>query len=112
MDSGDNIFSEDDLIHSYTRAQAIADGELVDVTGSAIDAGFRYHTALTNAAWETAIALPKDYEGPLDEIQRLMALLKAAYNGIHRAAEKKYDTAPFALEVYNVERKANDIVSL
>ena len=36
-----------DLIHSYSRQQAIEDGVLVDVTATAREAGFRYPVALT-----------------------------------------------------------------
>lgn len=35
-----NFFQATDLIHSYSRAQAIADGELIDVTDTAREAGF------------------------------------------------------------------------
>ena len=38
-------------IHVYTRAQAIADGVLVDVSDTARDAGFRVPVALTSAVW-------------------------------------------------------------
>ena len=36
-----------DLIHAYTRAEAIEDGMLLDVTEVARDMGFRYPTAIT-----------------------------------------------------------------
>jgi type I site-specific restriction endonuclease len=42
------IFGEP--IHSYTRADAFADGYLVDVTDTAREAGFRFPVALTRAA--------------------------------------------------------------
>ena len=35
------------VISVYTRAEALADGVLVDVTSSAREAGFRYPTAIT-----------------------------------------------------------------
>ena len=38
-------------IHIYTRAQAIADGVLVDVGELARDAGFRLPVALTRTTW-------------------------------------------------------------
>jgi DNA repair protein RadC len=41
------VREDDDLIYSYTRAQAIADGVLIDVTQMASEAGFRYPTAIT-----------------------------------------------------------------
>jgi hypothetical protein len=40
-----------ELIFSYSRAQSIEDGVLVDVSESARDAGFRYPVAMTQNAW-------------------------------------------------------------
>lgn len=112
MPSGEDFFSEDDLIHSYTRAEAIADGELIDVTGSAIDAGFRCPVALTRATWEGAVALPRDYEGQFDEVQRLTSLLSAAYRAISLAAIAKSDTAVFAFPIYNATLKTTEPLAL
>jgi hypothetical protein len=52
------MFENSDLIHSYSRADAIADGVLVDVSDTARGAGFRYPVALTRAAWEKCMAVP------------------------------------------------------
>jgi hypothetical protein len=41
----------------YSRAEALADGLLVDVTETAREAGFLYPVALTRAAWELCVAL-------------------------------------------------------
>ena len=38
-----------EIIFSYTRAQAIADRVLVDVTPTALEAGFRFPVAATSA---------------------------------------------------------------
>ncbi|RQG99834.1 DUF6573 family protein [Paraburkholderia dinghuensis] len=43
-------------IHVYTRAQAIADGNLIDVSLTAAEVGFRYPVALTSAAWADCVA--------------------------------------------------------
>lgn len=51
--------NESDLIFSYSRAQAIADGVLVDVSEQAREAGFRYPVALTAAAWADCVAWPE-----------------------------------------------------
>ena len=64
MSSSENIFG--DVIYSYTREQAIADGELVDVTdaeGGAREAGFKFPTALTRALWNRIEAIPTSREG-------------------------------------------------
>ncbi len=54
MNVSTNLFGE--VIFTYTRAQAIADGVLVDVTETAREAGFNWPVALTQAAWEDCVA--------------------------------------------------------
>lgn len=49
------VFGE--LIHSYSRAQAIEDGNLVDVAKEAKETGFRYPVALTKAAFGEAVEM-------------------------------------------------------
>ncbi|PPK44170.1 hypothetical protein B0G57_1093 [Trinickia symbiotica] len=44
------------VIFSYPRAQAIADGVLVDVSSAALEAGFRHPVALTSATWADCVA--------------------------------------------------------
>ncbi len=46
------------VIYSYSRAQAIADGVLVDVTETATAAQFKVPVAMTAALWERCIAIP------------------------------------------------------
>ena len=43
-------------ISSYSRKQALEDGELIDVTETAAEAGFTVPVALTRAAWEDCVA--------------------------------------------------------
>jgi hypothetical protein len=43
--------------HRYTRAQAIADGVLVDVSATAREAGIRWPVALTRAVWERCVSV-------------------------------------------------------
>ena len=45
-----NIFG--DVIYQYTRAQAIEDGVLIDVSETAREAGITFPTAVTAAVWE------------------------------------------------------------
>ncbi len=47
-------------IHSYTRAQAIDDGILIDVSEIAKESGFKFPVALTRAAWEDCVAWNDD----------------------------------------------------
>ena len=65
-------FAGFDLIHSYSRAQALADGALVDCSTLAREAGIRWPTALTAAAWAEAVAMtPAAERGRCDEVGRL-----------------------------------------
>ena len=80
------LFGE--VIYSYSRAQAIADGVLVDVTETAREAGFRWPVAMTSAAWADCVAWSDDdnhrqvYQ---DESGRLWDVLWMAFNAIHNA---------------------------
>lgn len=42
-------------IYAYTRAQALEDGVLVDVTETAKEVGFRVSVAMTTAAWADTV---------------------------------------------------------
>ena len=42
-----------EIIHAYTRAQAIEDGFLVDLSELAREAGFKYPLAVTPLVWAT-----------------------------------------------------------
>ena len=50
----------DDLIYSYTRAQAIEDGFLIEVGPIAQEAGYRVSVALTAELWGKLNAIPED----------------------------------------------------
>lgn len=49
-------FAGAEVISTYTRAQAIEDGELVDVTETAREAGFRIPVAVARGAWADCVA--------------------------------------------------------
>ena len=52
-----NMSDDFDIISRYSRADAIEDGALVDVTVTAKEAGIKLPTALTREVWETYVAL-------------------------------------------------------
>ena len=52
------MFSNDDLVHRYSREEAIRDGVLIDVSPMAREAGIRHPVALTAAAWDRCVAVP------------------------------------------------------
>jgi hypothetical protein len=62
------------VIFSYTRAQAIADGVLIEMSELATEAGFRYPVALTQAVWADYVTVPDGVEGQ-DEKGRLWDIL-------------------------------------
>jgi len=57
-------------IHSYTRAQAIEDGELVDLTAWAKETGFKVPVAITRAAWAEFIDWPQGLRPELGQSER------------------------------------------
>lgn len=88
------MFTDADVIHSYTRAQAIADGVLVDITEQAKAYGFKLPTAITETAWRQVVewtehdkrGLGQSSQGRLHDVL-VMALMAA------RATQG--DRAPF-----------------
>ena len=75
---------EDDFIYSYSRKDAIEDGDLVDVTSVAHEAGFRFPVAITRAVHEDIKNIPdsqshQDYDGRLwDVLYMLMHNIKSS----------------------------------
>ncbi len=45
------MFEKADIIYSYSRADAIEDGVLVDVSETAKEAGFKWNVAITATLW-------------------------------------------------------------
>ncbi len=86
------MFEEADLIHRYTRAQAIADGVLIDVTPNAREAGFKYPVALTAAVWARCVAVPPgvlchDEAGRLRDV---LTMLRFAIRGSEGGPEVRF----------------------
>lgn len=75
----DNIFGP--VIHSYTRAQAIEDGYLVDVSAVAKEAGFSVEVAISREAYSQFVQwTPEDSQRQVhqDESGRLWDVLTMA----------------------------------
>lgn len=66
---------EAQLIYSYTREQAIADGVLVDLTKHAKCLGFSCSVAITDAAWTKFIDIPNHAIGLQDQLGRMHDVL-------------------------------------
>jgi hypothetical protein len=58
-----NPFEDAPVIFSYTRAQAIEDGILVDLTAWAKETGFRVPVACTSTVWQGYLVPPPKTEG-------------------------------------------------
>jgi hypothetical protein len=74
-----DFFAANDVIAAYSRAEAISDGVLVDVSQTAKETGIRFPCAMTAAAWETCVAwsdVDTEAQGvPQDEMGRLWDVL-------------------------------------
>lgn len=55
MNQQPSIFEDVDLVFSYTRDQALADGVLIDVTKMASEAGISFPVAVTSTLWDSYI---------------------------------------------------------
>jgi hypothetical protein len=93
-----------EVIFSYTRAQALADGVLVDVSQMAREAGFVYPVALTSAVWSEYVAVPAGVEAQ-DEKGRLWDILWMLSLAAKRA-KPLTGTLLFQLYVRNNNRSA------
>ena len=73
------------LIFSYTRAQAIEDGVLIDVTAQAKETGFKFHTVVTDNLFHTYLEPPAGLEGEGQSVSGrlhdLFTLLRTAILG-------------------------------
>ena len=80
------MFEAADLIYRYTRAQAVEDGVLIDVSAVAREAGITYPVALTRAAWERCVTVPpgvdcQDESGRLWDVLWLLRLAVGRSDG-------------------------------
>lgn len=93
-----------DVIFSYTRKEAIADGVLVDVSRAAQEAGFRYPVAVTAAVWAMINSIPtsRSYQ---DVDGRLWDVLFMASMAISRNKNKDCSQILYDLILERVETK-------
>jgi hypothetical protein len=84
------MWDDADYISVYTRERAIADGELVDVSEVAREAGFTVPVALTRAVWADCVAWDEEAEKRKpeftgqDEQGRLWDVLWMAFLAVRR----------------------------
>mgnify|MGYP001611930159 CR=1 FL=1 len=103
------LFHASDLIHSYTRAEAIADGTLVDVTATAREAGFVVPVALTRSVWVDCVEWTeqdsKRKAAIQDQASRLWDVVWMANCAARRAA----GSGRCNFEVFRVPRNGHGI---
>lgn len=100
-----------EVIYAYTRAQAIEDGVLIDVSSVAKEAGIKFPVAVTSTVWGQYVEVPEgvnfqDERGRLWDILWMFRCAAARFNG---------DTLFFKLHVrsHNRERlDSRDLVTL
>lgn len=98
----DDAATFDNIVHAYTRADAIADGLLVDVTPTARESGFSVPVALTEAAWLNCVAwtdADTARQVTQDEAGRLWGVLWMA-----KLAARRAGGADVVFELHGVPR--------
>jgi hypothetical protein len=90
-----------EVISRYTRADALGDGTLIDVSEVAREAGIRYPVALTRAVWAHCVAVPEGVACQ-SEGGRLWDVVWMLRCAAARAAGSRID---FALHVRNTNRR-------
>jgi hypothetical protein len=83
-------------IDTYTRAAALADGQLVDVTLFGKEAGLRYPVAMTIAAWNETVAWPEGDRDHQSDRRRLWEVVTSAVEAVRQGGGDAFD---FAAEV-------------
>ena len=104
MNTNQNQSPFGEVIYSYTRAQAVADGVQVEVTKTAQEAGIKFPMFLTRAVFDAYVAVPPDVTGQ-DEAGRLWDVVWMTRFGIIRA-RPGCDRIPVAFYVRNDNRAA------
>jgi hypothetical protein len=92
-----------EVIYSYTRSQAVADGVQVDVSKIAGEAGIRFPVFITRTAFDAYVTVPPDVTGQ-DEAGRLWEVVCMLRFAIRKATPGQ-TRLPFALYVRNDNRR-------
>jgi hypothetical protein len=103
-----------EVIHTYTRAQAIEDGALIDCTKASKEAGFKLPLVLTSEAWEDCVSWQEHdlsaSKFPInDEDGRLWAVLYMANHAIKNHNASGNDGLDVNYSIYRVP-KAGSVI--
>ena len=92
-----------EVIYSYTRKQAVADGVQVEVTETAKEAGIKFPVFITRTVFDSFVAVPEGVSGQ-DEAGRLWDIVWMLRFAV-RKAQHGQSRLPFALYVRNDNHK-------
>ena len=92
-----------EVIYSYTRAQAVADGLQVEVSKVAAEAGIKFPVFITRTVFDSFVAVPEGVSGQ-DEAGRLWDVVWMLRFAI-RKSQHGQSRLPFALYVRNDNHK-------
>ena len=96
-----NYNNKNKLVYSYSRAQAIEDGVLVDVTDMAKAIGIKWHVAVTSSVWSDFIEWTDDdrkRQGLDDTEGRLWHIVFTLHLAIKKT-DKHEDVIFFELDI-------------
>jgi hypothetical protein len=96
------LFDDAEIIHSYSREQAIEDGVLVDVTPVAEQAGFKVPVALTDTLWARLEPSEADQQLGQSVQGRLWDVLNVLR---YCAVNNESDTVYFKVDVAEAEKQ-------
>lgn len=111
----EELFGE--VIHRTTRAQLIEDGELVDVSEMAREAGIRFSVVATRALWSDIGNIPPRFKGFQDVSGRLWDVLWMSRGAIRYLASEATKGRELPLRacytlIMHVGRKSNYVVKV
>jgi hypothetical protein len=105
------FWDDAEVIYAYTRAQAIEDGVLIDVTETAKEAGVKFPVAMTSAVWGKYVEVPEGVNHQ-DERGRLWDIVWMFRHAAHNFSG---DTLFYKLYVRNHNRErldSRDLITL
>jgi hypothetical protein len=99
-----NLFEGITSIHVYTRAEALADGVLIDVSDTAREAGFRIPVAVTVGVWEDCVAWEPADSARQTHQDQSGRLWDVVFMASHAARMKRGHDHQLTYELYRVKR--------
>ena len=103
------------IIHSYTRADAIRDGVLLDISDTAKKFGFKYQVAVTSNLYQTYI-VPNENLGNSGQtsesrLELVLAELYYAIKGLDKHSTRINFKVEFLMDSIKEEFKEIDIIA-